>query len=140
DPGGKVVAPHRGNLVVGGNLAGTLGLVQQILLKAGVADGEHRGDHLGVGLAAQIRDAVLGDNDIPEVAGQGGIAVGPEDVGPGFALAGAGGGEGDDGAGAGEGKGLGGEVVLAADTADHLTVGEAVGDHGPQQGGHHRLV
>ncbi len=62
------------------DLAGILGAPQQIVLEAGIGDRQHGGDHVAVGLAAQVGNAVFGHHDVAQVARDGGVAVAPADV------------------------------------------------------------
>ena len=63
------------------DLAGVLGLPQQFVLKARVGDRQHRGDHLAVAFAANIGNAVFGNDHVTQVARDRGMAIAPADVG-----------------------------------------------------------
>ena len=61
-------------------LAGALRLLAERRLEAAVGDRQHGGDAVAVGLAAQVGDAVLGDDDVAQVPRHGGVGVAPDDV------------------------------------------------------------
>ena len=49
--------------------AGVFRLPRQFALKPRIRNRKHRRDHIGIGFAAQIGDAVFGDDDIAQMRG-----------------------------------------------------------------------
>src|SRR5580704_5149400 len=49
------------------DLSRILGLLQQLVLKARVGDRQHSGDHIAVAFAANVGDAVLGDDNVAQM-------------------------------------------------------------------------
>src|SRR5690606_19126153 len=97
-------------------------LAGQLVLEPGIGYGEHRGDAVAVAPAAQLGDAVFGDEDVAQMARDGGVAVAPQDARFAPALRPARRVERDDRARAVERQGLGDEIVLPADAGNDLPV------------------
>ena len=128
------------NAVIPAQFAGLLGLFHQLHLEAAVGHVEHGHDHFLIGLAAQVRDPVLGDHHIAQMAGNGVVRVGEQHIGRRLAAALAPRPGHQNGARTGQFMGLADEVVLAADAAEHPTVLKLIGDRRAQQRGGERRV
>ena len=122
------------------DLAGILGAAQQFVLETRVRDRQHGGDHVTIGLPAQIGDAVFRHHDVAQMARDGGVAVVPADVRGGAPFAVARRAQQDDRARIIQREALGDEIVLSADPAHDLAVLQPIGDHGAEQGRHHGVV
>src|SRR6059058_2276543 len=127
---GEIVAECLRDAVVGADLARRPGARQQLLLKARVGHVQECCDRLLVGAPANVRDAVLGDDDIAQVSRNGGVPVAPQEVRGGAATPGARGAHAQYRARIGERVRHGDEVVLSADARYNLARLELVGDCG----------
>ena len=76
----RIVARRLWQLERSLDLAGILGLPQQFVLKACVGDRQHRGDDFAVGFAADIGNAIFGDDNVAQMTRDGRMAVAPADI------------------------------------------------------------
>ena len=137
---GRVVARGIRQLERRLDLAGVLGLPQQIILEALVGDGQHRDDDVAVAFAAKVGDAVFGHDHIAQMARDRGVTVAPPDVGLGLALRRAACAQHDHRTRAFERESLRDEIVLSADAADDPAILKAVGNDVAQRRRHHGVV
>src|SRR5580704_11547109 len=97
-------------------------------------------NNLAVAFAAQIGNAVFGDDDIAQMARNGGVAITPKDVGLILAIARPDRAQHDRRTRVFKRKALCDEIVLPTDAADDAAVVETVGDHVAEQRCHHRVI
>ena len=109
-------------------------------LEARIGDAAHPDHAILVVLAAQVRDAVLVDVQVAQVAGNGGVAVIPADVGGGRAGIVAHCAEHQRAARAVKRVRHVDEVVLSAHAGHHAAVFQSVRDGGTERGDHHAGV
>ena len=124
---GGVLSRRIGNAVALLDLAMGLGEFEQAVLEAPICHIDQPLDHLGVALSTQIGNAILGDNDVPEMARDRGMAVERHDIGFQRLATAASGSDTQYRAGAGQVMGHGHKIVLPADAADDRTVLQRVG-------------
>ena len=117
-----------------------LGFAHEAVLEARVGDAQQALHAFGVGGAAQVGHAVLGDDDIAQVARDGAVGVAPHDVGVQAGRVVVRGAQRQHRAGAGQRVRLRDEVVLPAHAGDDAAVGQRVGRRGAQQRHLHRRV
>ncbi|MND98730.1 hypothetical protein D3C80_910940 [compost metagenome] len=121
-------------------LAGLLRPFDQLGLKARVADRQQPCNHLGVSLPTQVGDAVLGDDDVAQVPGNGAVTVFPDQVGADLPARFTPAAQQQDRARAFKCMALGNEVVLPTYPAEHPAVFQLIGHPGAHQGhGEHRV-
>jgi hypothetical protein len=130
---GQVVAVALGQLQSASSLPCALACAHQFVLEARVGHGDQALDHFAVGLAAQVGHAVLGDDDVAQVARNGDVAVVPDDAAVQAVLVVVRGAQHQDRARVGQRMRHGHEVVLPAHAADHLAVFQRVAGRGAQQ-------
>ena len=114
-------------------LADCLRLFDQPRLKPRVADIEQRFDHRRVGFAAQISDAVLGDDDVAQVPRDRAVAVVPDDIGADLAAGLAPAAQDQHRSRALQRMALSNKVVLAANPAEHASVRQLISHAGAEQ-------
>ncbi len=135
-PRREIVPERVRDRIVGGDLLGLFGGLQQACLEARVSDVQKARDDLLIRAAPDQSDAVFRDHDIAQVPGDGGMTIVPYDVGYSLAPIAAGAPEQDNGTGIGQRMRHGDEVVLPADPAHDLSVLKAVGDHRADERAH----
>src|SRR5450830_2058967 len=113
-------------------LADFLRLLDQLRLEARIGDVQQRFDDLGVSLATQIGNAVLGLHDIPQMPGDGAMPILPDDVRIDLTARFAPAAQDQDRPRALQRMPLGHKVVLPADTAEHPAVFQLVGTAGAE--------
>ena len=93
-----------------------------------------------IGAAAQVRDTVFGNHHIAQMARNSGVTVIPKDVGADRAILLASAAHGQNGACLRQGMRHGHKIVLPADAAHHLAVGQTIRHRGAEQSHHHGRI
>jgi hypothetical protein len=110
-----------------------LRLAHQAFLEAGICNVQQGRDHVLVGAAAQVGDAIFGRDDIAQVAWNGDVTVVPQNIRADAAVLLAGAAQRQYRSSPGQGMCHRHEIELTADTAHHLPVGQTVRHGGAAQ-------